>query len=64
MRCGKCLQEYKSHLRLKKHMADEHGVLNEFTYMSIKEYQKNWRESKLAPYDIARDTTSEKRNYF
>lgn len=31
MRCGKCLKEFKSWLRLKKHKADAHGELNEFS---------------------------------
>jgi len=30
MRCGSCLKEFKSWLRLKKHKADEHGERNEF----------------------------------
>ena len=31
MRCGSCLKKFKSFLRLKKHMADFHGVDNEFS---------------------------------
>lgn len=31
MRCGKCLKSFKSLLRLKKHMADQHGAINEFS---------------------------------
>lgn len=35
MRCGNCLKPFKSYLRLKKHMADQHGVQNEFTKMDM-----------------------------
>jgi len=31
MRCGQCLKPFKSYLRLKKHMADVHGAINEFS---------------------------------
>ena len=31
MRCGQCLKPFKSYLRLKKHMADYHGAINEFS---------------------------------
>ena len=31
LRCGKCLKSLKSWLRLKKHMADQHGAINEFS---------------------------------
>ncbi len=31
MKCGSCLKEFKSFLRLKKHMADYHGAVNEFS---------------------------------
>jgi len=31
MRCGSCLKTFKSFLRLKKHMADQHGAINEFS---------------------------------
>lgn len=31
MRCGICLKEFKSFLRLKKHQADQHGFQNEFS---------------------------------
>lgn len=29
--CGKCTKRFKSWLRLKKHQADEHGAVNEFS---------------------------------
>jgi len=35
IRCGSCLKEFKSWLRMKKHMADEHGEINEFTKMDM-----------------------------
>lgn len=35
MRCGQCLKSFKSYLRLKKHMADQHGVQNEFTKIDM-----------------------------
>ena len=35
IRCGKCLKEFKSWLRMKKHMADQHGELNEFNTMDM-----------------------------
>jgi len=31
MACGTCQKRFKSFLRLKKHMADEHGWQNEFS---------------------------------
>lgn len=65
IRCGYCLQQFKSHLRLKYHLANEHKVQNEFSLgITTAEYNKLWKESKLAPFDIARDTTKEKRKYF
>ncbi len=31
MTCGSCQKRFKSYLRLKKHMADQHGWQNEFS---------------------------------
>lgn len=45
IKCGKCLKEFKSWLRLKKHKADEHGEINEFTKYSTNAMSKANRNS-------------------
>lgn len=44
--CGKCLKRFKSWLRLKKHKADEHGEINEFSRYSTNTLSKTNRESQ------------------
>jgi len=46
MRCGKCLKSFKSFLRMKAHMANQHGVQNEFTKYSTNEMSLTNRLSR------------------
>lgn len=45
MRCGYCLKSFKSYLQLKAHLANSHGVQNEFTKYSTNEMSRTNRES-------------------
>jgi len=45
IRCGECLKNFKSWLRLKKHQADFHGAQNEFTKYTTNEMSLTGRKS-------------------
>ena len=45
MSCGKCQKRFKSFLRLKKHMADQHGWQNEFSHFSTNDLSLTNRKS-------------------
>jgi len=50
--CGKCLIRFKSYVKMRKHMSDEHGEVNEFSNgTTIKQYQDRWRESRKIAED-------------
>jgi len=50
MKCGKCLLEFKSYLRLQYHKAKEHGEKNQTSHLSsIQEYNSPTdRKDRLA----------------
>ena len=54
--CGKCLQPFKSILKMKYHMANEHGVKNEFSLgMTTSEYSKLWKAQREPLEDLIKD---------
>ncbi len=51
MRCGKCLTEFKSYLRLQHHKAKVHGEKNQMSGLnSIKEWQGSSNRKEREAY--------------
>jgi len=65
IRCGTCLKEFKSWLRMKKHMADIHGANNEFSRgvdMSLTNRKSLQKESLRISEEALKDEISRLRN--